>query len=214
MGDFLFRLSKLILGLFLYAVGIIVTINANIGYAPWDVFHVGMHLTVGLSLGRVSILTGFVIVILTVLLGEKLGIGTILNMLLIGIFMDIILSSKVIPVATSFSFGVVMLVVGLLIISFATYFYISPGFGAGPRDGLMVALSRKLKLSVGICRSIIEFSALAVGYFLGGMVGIGTLMYVMLIGFVVQVTFNILKFDPKTIRHESIKDSIDRIKAR
>ena len=86
MKNLSFRLFKLIGGLFLYSLGIIITIKANIGYSPWDIFHVGLAQTFDISIGTASILTGLIIGIITILLGEKLGLGTILNMVCIGIF--------------------------------------------------------------------------------------------------------------------------------
>ncbi|MBC2576238.1 YczE/YyaS/YitT family protein [Peptostreptococcus canis] len=209
--NFFIRLVKLIIGLFLYALGIMVTIRANIGYSPWDVFHVGVSKTTGLSLGTISILVGFIIIIITTILGEKFGLGTVLNMLLIGIFIDFIIKLDFIPMADNFLIGVVMLLLGIVIIAFATYFYISPGFGAGPRDGLMVALSRKSKYSIGICRGIIEFIAAVGGYFLGGMLGLGTLISVVMVGIIIQYTFKIINFDPKAVRHENIKETFENI---
>lgn len=210
--DFIKRLTKLILGLFLYALGIMMTINANIGYSPWDVFHVGLSKTTGLSLGTISITTGFFIIILTTILGEKFGIGTVLNMLLIGIFIDIIIYLDFLPVINNIFVGIIMFIIGIEIIAFATYFYISPGFGAGPRDGLMVALSRKLNMSIGVCRTVIEFIVALGGYFLGGMLGIGTVIAVLLVGAFVQYTFKIIGFDPRQVKHESVKDTIFKIK--
>lgn len=213
MKSFFSRLIRLIFGLFLYALGIMLTIYANIGYAPWDVFHVGVSNTFGVSLGKVSILTGLAIVLLTILMGEKFGLGTILNMILIGVFIDWIIVLGFIPQSTHLLSGILMLVGGLAIIAFATYFYISSGFGTGPRDGLMVALSRKLNLSVGACRSIIELTVMILGYFLGGMVGVGTVLCVFLIGFIIQITFRLVRFDPKEIHHENVKESWQNLKA-
>jgi uncharacterized membrane protein YczE len=198
------RLLRLIWGLFLYALGIVVTINASIGYAPWDVFHVGLVKTVGISIGTASIITGIIIVAIAALLGEKLGLGTLLNMVLIGVFMDLIISINIIPVLNSFPLGVLMLIIGLFIIAFASYFYIGSAFGAGPRDSLMVALTRKTKLPIGVCRGIIEFLAALVGWRLGGMLGIGTIISALAIGFCVQVTFKLLKFEATEIKHETL----------
>ncbi|MGE5627723.1 MAG: hypothetical protein ACM3X7_06340, partial [Solirubrobacterales bacterium] len=97
MKQFSIRLLRLILGLFLYSVGIVVTMSAHIGYAPWDVFHVGLGKAAGMSIGTASILTGLVIGVITIMLGEKLGLGTILNMVLIGWFLDIIMKLNIIP---------------------------------------------------------------------------------------------------------------------
>lgn len=102
------------------------------------------------------------------LLGEKLGLGTILNMLLIGVFIDLLYGANIIPVTDNFIVGLLMVILGLFIIAFASYFYIGSGFGAGPRDSMMVALNRKTGLPVGVCRGTIELLAVFVGWRLGG----------------------------------------------
>lgn len=204
MKHFFTRISRLLFGLFLYSLGIVVTMNANIGYAPWDVLHVGLAKTIGMSIGTVSIITGIVIGIITVLLGEKLGLGSLLNMVLIGLFLDILIGFEFIPVANHFVFGILMMIIGLYIIALASYFYIGSGFGAGPRDSLMVALTRKTGLPVGVCRGTIELLAVFVGWWLGGMVGIGTIISAFVIGFCVQTTFKLLKFDATKVQHETL----------
>lgn len=204
MKQFYTRLLRLIWGLFLYALGIVVTINAHIGYAPWDVFHVGLAKMIGISIGTASIITGVVIVIITILLGEKLGLGSLLNMVLIGVFLDMLLGLHIIPVASNLMFGILMIIVGLFIIAFASYFYIGSAFGAGPRDSLMVALTRKTRLPVGVCRGIIELIVVFVGWRLGGMIGVGTIISAFLIGFCVQITFKLLKFDVTLVKHETL----------
>lgn len=204
MKPFYIRLMRLIWGLFLYALGIVVTLNAHIGYAPWDVLHVGLGKTIGISIGTASIMTGVIIGIVAILLGEKIGLGTILNMVLIGAFMDIILGLHIIPVMNNFALGIIMLIVGLFIIALASYFYIGSAFGAGPRDSLMVALTHKTELSVGICRGIIELLAVFVGWRFGGMLGIGTIISAFVIGFCVQATFKLLNFDATEVNHETL----------
>jgi len=204
MKQFSFSMLRLIWGLFLYSFGIVFTMNAHIGYAPWDVFHVGLANTIGLSIGTVAIMVGIIIGLISLLLGEKIGVGTILNMILIGVFLDMILALQIIPVADNFLLGIIMLILGLFIIALATYFYIGSALGAGPRDSLMVALTRKTSLSIGICRGIIEIFVVLVGWMLGGMVGIGTVLAAFTIGFCVQITFNLLKFDATKVKQETI----------
>lgn len=204
MVKFSKRFIRLSFGLFLYALGIVMTINANIGYAPWDVFHVGLANSVGLSIGVASILTGVVIVLISWLLGEKLGLGTILNMLLIGVFLDIIMALKVIPKLDHVILGTFMMIGGLFVIALASYFYIGAAFGAGPRDSLMVALTRKTGLSVGICRGSIELMAVVIGWRMGGKLGLGTILSALAIGFCVQMTFKWLKFDATRVKHETL----------
>lgn len=205
------RMIRLIFGLFLYALGIVVTLKAQVGYAPWDVLHVGLAKTTGLSIGLMSILIGVLLVFVSLMLGEKIGLGTLLNMVLIGVFLDMILNLGLIPVADHFISGLGMLILGLMIISLASYFYIGAGLGAGPRDSLMVALSRKTGLPIGFCRGAIEVVAVAIGWKLGGMVGVGTVVAALSIGLCIQFTFWILKFDAKRVTHQSllkVKDDI------
>jgi len=197
----------MVIGLFLYACGIVVTLKANIGYAPWEVFHAGLSGKIGLSFGLTSIFVGFIIIVITAFLGEKIGLGTISNMILIGLFIDAILFINIIPVSGNLMIGIIMLVTGLFIVSIGTYFYIKSAFGAGPRDGLMIAFTRKTKIPVGICRSIIELLATFAGWRLGGMAGIGTVISVVSVGFCIQITFKILRFDVAAIRHESLFDT-------
>ena len=213
MRSFSKRFLRLIIGLFLCSLGILLTIQANIGYAPWDAFHVGFAKTIGVSLGTSSIIVGLAIVVVTILLGEKLGVGTLLNMFLIGIFIDVLIMSKIIPIVDNSFLGLLMLLIGLFTIALGSYFYIGSGFGAGPRDSLMVGLTRKTKLPVGLCRVMVELSAALIGYKLGGMIGLGTIIAAFAIGFCVQITFKLLDFDTTTVKHETLQETFNTIKA-
>ena len=213
MGKIALRFSKLILGLFFYALGIVLTIQANIGYGPWEVFHVGLSAVTGLSIGGASIIVGLIIVVITVLMGERIGIGTLLNMLLIGFFLDLLLAIGLIPRIENTLVGIIVLIIGLYVISLGSFFYIGSGFGAGPRDSLMVALTRKLRWPIGLIRSLIELTATILGWMFGGMVGIGTLISGFAIGFCVHSSFKLLKFDPTKIHHSTLNESYAEIRA-
>ena len=197
----------MILGIILYSIGIVITIRANIGYAPWDVFHIGIGNTLGLTIGTVSIIMGIIILGIVVLCGEKFGLGTVTNILLIGAFLDIFLKINIIPKMDNFIWGVVMLIAGLFVIALGSYFYMGSGFGSGPRDNLMVVLARKTKIPAGVCRSAIELLATLIGWLLGGMVGAGTVISIIGIGFCIQIIFKLFKFDVTAVRHESLKDT-------
>lgn len=201
----LLRLSRLIFGLWLFSIGIVLTIKAQIGYAPWDVFHAGLAAVSGMSFGVASIAAGLAIVLIGILLREKIGLGTVLNMVLIGIFLDWLL--PIIPQARHWLSGGLMMLAGLFVIAFASYFYLSSGFGAGPRDSLMVALTRRTKLPVGIIRAAIELMAVLGGWMMGGLFGPGTLIFALGIGICVQLTFRLLRFDPTKIRHENLLET-------
>lgn len=213
MGAMTKRLARLILGLFLYAIGIVITLKAHIGFSPWDVFHVGLSELSGMSIGLASILTGLAIVLSAALLGERVGLGTILNMVLIGIFLDLLLALDVIPLASSSLTGLGMMLVGLFVISIATFFYISSGFGAGPRDSLMVAIARRTRVPIGFARAGIELFAVIVGWRMGGLVGFGTLFFALSIGLSIQLTFRFLKFDPAIIEHESLAATWNKVRS-
>jgi len=197
----------MVIGLFIFAFGIVITIKANIGYAPWDVFHVGLAHKVGLSLGTVSIIVGLILVLIVTLFKEKFGLGTISNIVLIGLFIDLFFIIDIIPIAENLVIGIVFLVLGLFIIAIGTYFYIKSGFGVGPRDNLMVVLARKTKLPAGLCRSIIELLVTIAGWILGGMVGIGTVISVIGIGFCIQIIFRLFKFDVTLVKHETLGET-------
>lgn len=214
MKQFYIRLSTLILGLALYGLGIVVTIQAHIGYEPWDVFHVGLARTTGLSIGTISIIVGLVIVVLIALLGERLGLGTLLNMILIGLFLDLFMALGVIPQAKDLLTGIPMLLAGLLIIALASYFYIKSAFGAGPRDNLMVVLARRTKLPIGVCRGAVELLVTIIGWLLGGMVGVGTVISVVMIGFFIQLVFRLFKFNIMSVRHETLTETLATLRER
>ncbi|MGV8980706.1 YczE/YyaS/YitT family protein [Clostridium sp.] len=214
MKKSILSLVRLFIGLFLYAVGIVFTINANLGLSPWDVFHQGISKITGITMGQASIMAGLVIVILDWVLGEKVGLGTILNMLFIGIFMDLLMLNHLVPIFNNIIARVIMMLLGMFIIGIASYFYIGAGLGSGPRDGLMVSLTKKTQKSVRLIRNCIEFTVLVVGYFLGGTVGFGTLIMVIGGGYFVQFSFKIFKFDVRTVQHKFIDDYVKFIKER
>lgn len=208
------KVTRLFIGLFLYAVGIVLTINANLGLSPWDVFHQGMTHLIGITMGQASIGVGIILVILDAVLGERLGWGTLLNMLFIGLFMDLIMLNHLIPICQEVIPGALMMVLGMIVIGIASYFYIGAGLGSGPRDGLMIALTKKTSRSVRFVRNVIELSALLVGYLLGGYVGLGTLIMALTLGYIIQFAFKILKFDVSTIQHRFIDEDIKDLKVK
>jgi len=201
------RLLALIFGLFLYALGIVMTIKANVGLAPWDVLHWGISKQTGISIGTASVYTGIVICLVIYFLKEKMGIGTVLNMLFIGVFIDVIIALNIVPFMHTYYTGVPFLILGIFIIAFGSFYYMRSGFGAGPRDSLMVAINRNSAFSIGTARVMIEGSVLLLGYFLGGIVGIGTVLAGLGVSFAVQQVFKWMNFDVKAVQHENLADT-------
>lgn len=214
MEKYLKKLIRLIIGLFIYALGLVLCIYADIGLAPWDAFGIGVSKVTGISYGNVSIITGILILVALVLIfKEKIGFGTIFNTILIGAFADLITSLNIIPYMTNFFAGLIMLLTGQIVICYATYLYISVGLCSGPRDSLMVALGKKFpKVPIGIIKSSIEGTVLLIGWLLGAKVGLGTVIYVFTIGFALQTIFRLLKFDVKSVVHESVFDTVNVLK--
>ena len=205
------RMAGLIFGLALYGVGIVFVMNAGLGFAPWEVLHGGIGDKVGAQVGTISILLGLVIVIADYRLGETLGMGTLLNMLLIGSFMNLFVWMDFVPFPQELPFKLLCMAIGLLINAFATYFYIAAGMGTWPRDCLMVILSRRTGVTAGKCKMVVEWTAVAIGWLLGGSVGVGTVIAAFGGGFFTDMVFKLFKFDPKEIVHETFFESLAHI---
>lgn len=213
MRTYIYRTTRLIFGLFLFSLGSFLIIQANIGLAPWEAFTVGVSIPTGLSFGSIVILSGLIILVVDVLLKEKIGFGTILNTILIGVFMDLIKWTGLIPMLHNFWAGLIMLLMGHVVISIASFFYIGAGLGCGPRDALMVALAKRLpRVPVGAVRGAIEGTVLLIGWLLGAKIGFGTVISVFGIGLILQATFRILHFPVKEIEHESVIDTVKNIR--
>lgn len=188
------------------------TINANLGYLPWDVLHQGISNVSGLTIGRANMSLGLLIIILDIILGEKIGWGTIFNMIFIGVFMDFIMINDLIPMFYKFLPSLIMMLLGVLVLGYGCFIYVGAGFGAGPRDALMVALTKKTGKSVRFVKNSVELLALTVGYFLGGSVGIGTVILSLTGGYAFQFAFKTVDFDVAKVDHRLITDDIDFIK--
>lgn len=180
------RLFQLYLGLILYGFAIALMIRANLGLDPWDVFHQGLSDRTGASVGTVVILVGLLILLFWIPLRQKPGVGTLSNMIVIGLVIDFCL--WVLPGIESISLRGGMLVLSILLSGLASGAYIGAGLGPGPRDGLMTGIVARTGWKVRSVRTSIELGVLAIGWLLGGTVGIGTILYALAIGPIIHVT--------------------------
>jgi len=209
MTTYIKRITRLIVGLFLFSLGSFLTIQANIGLAPWEAFSMGGAYLTHLSYGNIVVITGLIIIVIDLALKEKIGLGTILNAILIGKFVDLIQYTDSIPQMTTIELGLVMLLAGQVIICIGSYFYIGASLGCGPRDALMVALGKRLPyVPIGAIRGLLEGTVLIIGWLLGAKVGLGTVISVLGIGVILQFTFKLLHFDVKRVEQESIYDTV------
>lgn len=207
---------KMALGFFVFALGSVVIINCKIGVAPWDVLHQGLSLVFSIGVGRALIYIGVIIVAIDILLGQNIGWATILNMFGIGYFVDFLMFNNLVPAfhGLGFPYKIPIIILGICFQGLGTYFYISTGYGAGPRDGLMVALTRKLNKPFGLVKSTVEVLAVATGYLLGGNFGIGTLIMAFGAGHIWQFMYKKMNFNISSIDHRFITDDVIYIKNR
>ena len=174
------RAARLLLGLFLYGIGIAMMVRAGIGLAPWDVLTQGISMRTGLSFGLVTVLVGVGVLALWIPLREKFGVGTVLNALLIGPSAE--LGLWAIPDAHGVLAQSVLFGAGLVLLAAATGLYIGARFGSGPRDGLMTGLHARTGWPIWTVRTLVEATVLVTGWWLGGTVGWGTLVFACLVG--------------------------------
>lgn len=184
------RLVQLVAGLILYGATMGLLVRSGLGLDPWDVLHEGLTRFTPLSFGTVTILVGVLVLLAWLPLRQRLGVGTIANVLLIGLAVDATLF--VLPEPGNLAVAIGYLVVGVVGNGIAGGLYIGAGLGPGPRDGLMTGLVRVTGRSVRLVRTVLEVTVLAVGFLLGGTVGVGTVLYALAIGPVVQVSLRFL----------------------
>lgn len=208
MKNKILKLIRLLVGFILCASSTVLMLNSNLGLSPWDVFHEGISKLTGMTIGEASIAVGVVCVLLGLALGEKLGVGTILNMIIVGKFIDMIIAMNIIPVASNIFMGVIMMIFGMLVMGLGCYLYIGCALGCGPRDGVMVSLSKKFNKSIKFIRSSIEITVLILGFILGGRVGLGTIITALFLGTSIQIIFRVCSFDVANVRHKSVTESI------
>jgi uncharacterized membrane protein YczE len=190
------RLVQLTAGLVLFGVSLALLVRSELGLDPWDVFHQGFSRMTGIPIGISTILLGAVVLLIWVPLRQKPGIGTVGNVILVGVTLDGLLT--LLPAAESLQVRWSYLLGGIALNGLATGAYIGAGMGPGPRDGLMVGIAAR-GYSLRVVRTLIEVSVLVAGYLMGGTVGIGTVLYALTIGPIAHVTLPMLSHGPQRL---------------
>ena len=201
------RLPGLLVGLVAFGLGIALMVQAGLGLAPWEAFHQGIGKLTGLEIGTVSIVLGLPILLLWWPLGERPGIGTLANVVLIGTATN--LGIAIVPLAVGVPAQVLMMLAGVVTIGIGSGLYLGADLGAGPRDGLMTGLHHRFGWSIRVSRTAIELSVLAAGYLLGGTIGIGTLVFALAIGPLVQLFLGIFDRDGRVARRRAVSLEAD-----
>lgn len=185
------RIAQLLVGLFLYGFAIAMMVRAGIGVSPWDVLSQGVSLQTGIAFGWVTNIIGLAVLLLWIPIRQRPGVGTLLNVLLIGPSAEVGLA--VLPAQHMLGQQVLLFAGGLALLALATGLYIGARFGPGPRDGLMTGVNRRWGWRIWIVRTSIEVVVLGIGWLLGGNVGVGTVAFAVLIGPMVNVTIPLLR---------------------
>lgn len=197
-GNTAARAGSLLAGLFLFALGIVLLLESELGLSPWDVLNQGVSERTPLSFGTANIAIALVVLVVARMLGARIGVGTVANAVLIGLMVDGLLDLDAISRLSEQPLGarIALMVTGILVIGAGSGFYIGAGMGAGPRDSLMLVLARRTGVRIGIVRGVLEAAVTVVGFALGGTVGIGTLAFVVGIGPSVELAFWTLERSP------------------
>ncbi len=196
------------IGLFIFAFGVYLTIQANIGANPWDVLGLGLSRTLGVKYGTATVGLSFAVLAADLLLREHIGIGTVLDALLVGKAVDLFNWLGIVPAQESMLTGIPIMLAGLAVEGFAQVLYMRASLGCGPRDTLLVGLGRRMpKLPLGAISIAILAVVTLAGWLFGGPVGIGTLISAALCGPIMQLVFRLMRFDATAVKHQGLVGS-------
>ncbi len=211
-GSILFNMALAAVSLFVNGFGIYLTIQANLGAAPWDVLNLGLSRTFGILYGTASITVSFTILIIDILLKEPIGIAMFIDAIVVGKSVDFFNHIHAVPECTSLATGIPVMLVGLVILAYTQYTYMIASLGCGPRDTLLVGLAKRMKKIPigGISIALLSMATFA-GWLLGGPVGIGTLICAFCAGPIMQAAFRSVHFDATSVMHQSLKDSMKTV---
>ena len=188
------RLVQLLTGLFLFGFAAAMMLKASLGVDPWTVFAEGLHVTWGWGFGWIVVISSGVVLLLWIPLRQMPGLGTVLNALLVGPSMEVGLA--LVDVPDLLVHKIVLFAAGLLMMGIASGFYIGAGFGPGPRDGLMVGINARFGWPLWAARTTVEVIVLSIGWFLGGTVGVGTVIFALMIGPLAQRAIKVYRIGP------------------
>ena len=211
LRDYVRRLLRLAAGIAVSSLGIVLMLQANVGLEPWSVLQQGMTLVLPVSYGLASVIAGAAAIGLAVLFGESFGVGTIVNIIGCGVCIDAMLALDWVPQLHSLPGGIAMLLAGLELLALGTWMYMRSALGAGPRDALMVALARKFGRSAGACRAVVDVLVTVIGFFLGGPVGVGTIISAVGLGPLINLNFAAVRFNPAEVHQENAAETIAKI---
>lgn len=195
--------------LFVNGFGVYLTIQANIGAGPWDVLNLGLSKTLGILYGTASIAVSYAILGIDIALKEPIGIAMFIDALVVGKAVDFFNKIEAVKKCDSLMSGIFVMIIGLIIMAYTQYTYMSASLGCGPRDTLLVALAKRAKrIPIGAVSIALLGSATLIGWLLGGPVGIGTIICAFATGPIMQMAFRTVKFDATNVHHQHLGESV------
>ena len=207
-GAILLNMLIAFVSLFINGFGVYLTIQANIGAGPWDVLNLGVSRTLGILYGNASIAISITILIIDIIMREPIGIAMFIDALTVGKAVDFYNRLNVVPACKDPLTGVLVMIAGLIVLAYTQFTYMSASLGCGPRDTLLVGLAKRLdRLPIGLVSILLLGTATLIGWLLGGPVGLGTIICAFGTGPVMQLAFKTVRFDPKTIHHQNLRES-------
>ena len=207
------KIIKTAFGLFIFSFGEYLTILGNVGLTPWDSLSMAITNFVPLTFGQVHVGSAIIIMFIDLAMKEKIGIGTILDALLVGTFVDMWTAVLPFSEVSSKPLGYCLLIVGFFGMALGQAVYMAGGLSCGPRDTLLVGIGKRLKkLPIGLVDIIIKVSLVIIAFLMKGPIGIGTLLSMVGMGTCMQLVFGLLKFEPRDVVHEGIVETIKNLK--
>lgn len=208
-GGILLNAVLAAVSLFVNGLGVYLTIHADIGAGPWDVFNLGLSKTFGILYGTASITVSLMILLIDIILREPIGIAMFIDAVVVGKAVDFFQYLDIVPTPKTLPGSITMIFVGLTIMGYTQFFYMRSALGCGPRDTLLVGLARHMKkIPIGAISIALLSLATLIGWLLGGHVGIGTLLCAFCAGPIMQLAFQSVRFDATGIRHQRLPESL------
>ena len=205
---------KIVAGLLVFSFGVHLTIYANIGLAPWDCLGMGIAKHTPLNYGIAMTLIAVVILLIDIALKERIGFGTIIDALLTGNFVQMFNSINPLPENQNLWAGVGIMLVGFVFMALGMWIYMSAEQCCGPRDSLLVGLGKRMpKVPIGIVEVLLWAVVLLIGWLLGGPVGIGTLLSTFGAGLVMQLVYNLIRFEPRNLKHRDVIEVLKELRS-
>ena len=211
--SFGFRLFETVLGLAIAGVAFYMIVKANIGLSPWDAFAMAVSYYIPITYGQAVQLVGIVVLAADLLMREKIGLGTLADVLIVGWVIDLMSLWDPMPVCGTTVEGVAVMIAALLLIGLGQFLYMRAGLSCGPRDALTVGIGRRMrKLPIGAVQCIMQGVVFVVALVMGGPIGVGTYVFAFCAGPAAQLVFNLCRFEPRDVEHEGLLQSLGRLK--